>query len=236
MSLDIPLPTAAPEDDPPQYIPLLLSAIEGFLLARDVWSEADYADARQYMNQLMLYVTEVFEMPLYQPTIGEYKLSATESVPSMWLLCDGSAVSRTTYAELFGFIGTNYGAGNGTTTFNIPDFRDKSPMGAFGSVVAAPGNTAGALEVTLVTGNLPAHNHGVTDPGHTHAPLSPSTTFLGNKPSSSNVAPAGSGIGTAATTASATTGITTNNTGSGTPHSNLHPVLGVNVMIYTGVP
>jgi microcystin-dependent protein len=48
---------------------------------------------------------------------------ATTSVPSGWLECDGAAVSRTTYATLFGLIGTTYGAGNGTTTFNVPDLR-----------------------------------------------------------------------------------------------------------------
>jgi hypothetical protein len=61
MALDIPLPTASPNDDPLQYIPLLLSAIEGFLLARDVWEPADYDDARQYMEQLMSYIVSLME-------------------------------------------------------------------------------------------------------------------------------------------------------------------------------
>lgn len=52
------------------------------------------------------------------------------SVPTGWLLCDDSAVSRTTYSELFAVIGTTYGAGDGSTTFNVPDMRASSPVGA----------------------------------------------------------------------------------------------------------
>jgi microcystin-dependent protein len=55
---------------------------------------------------------------------------AGASAPSGWLLCDGSAVSRTTYAPLFAVIGTTYGAGDGSTTFNLPDMRAASPVGA----------------------------------------------------------------------------------------------------------
>jgi microcystin-dependent protein len=52
------------------------------------------------------------------------------SAPSGWLLCDGSAVSRTTYSDLFGVIGTTYGVGDGSTTFNLPDMRAAVPVGA----------------------------------------------------------------------------------------------------------
>lgn len=52
------------------------------------------------------------------------------TAPTGWLLCDGSAVSRDTYSELFAVIGTNYGAGDGTTTFNLPDMREATAKGA----------------------------------------------------------------------------------------------------------
>lgn len=55
---------------------------------------------------------------------------AGSSIPTGWLECDGSAVSRTTYADLFTAIGTTWGAGNGSTTFNLPDMRNRSPIGA----------------------------------------------------------------------------------------------------------
>lgn len=54
---------------------------------------------------------------------GMISFFANSSPPSGWLRCDGSAVSRTTYSDLFAAIGTLYGAGDGSTTFNIPDLR-----------------------------------------------------------------------------------------------------------------
>lgn len=61
---------------------------------------------------------------------GDIKWSARATPSAGWLLCDGSAVSRTTQAALFAAIGTTYGAGDGTNTFNLPDFRGRSPVGA----------------------------------------------------------------------------------------------------------
>jgi len=61
---------------------------------------------------------------------GEIKMYGGSSLPTGYLWCNGSAVSRTTYAALFAIIGTTFGVGNGTTTFNVPDFRGASPMGA----------------------------------------------------------------------------------------------------------
>lgn len=60
---------------------------------------------------------------------GSVELFAGASVPEGYLLCNGAAVSRTTYADLFDAIGTIYGAGDGSTTFNLPDFRDRYPIG-----------------------------------------------------------------------------------------------------------
>ena len=53
--------------------------------------------------------------------IGTINMYASTTVPSGWLLCDGSAVSRTTYSSLFNIIGTTYGVGDNSTTFNIPN-------------------------------------------------------------------------------------------------------------------
>ncbi len=55
---------------------------------------------------------------------------AGDTAPTGWLLCDGAAVSRTTYADLFALIGTTYGAGNGSTTFNVPDLKGRVMIGA----------------------------------------------------------------------------------------------------------
>ena len=82
------------------------------------------------------------------------------SAPTSFLLCDGSAVSRTTYATLFGIIGTTYGMGNGSTTFNLPDLRQRFPLG---KAASGDGSILGAVGGTLSG----AHAHGC--PSHTHS-------------------------------------------------------------------
>lgn len=61
--------------------------------------------------------------------IGSMLMWATNTPPTGWLICDGSAISRTTYSQLFTLIGTTFGAGNGSTTFNLPDMRGMVPIG-----------------------------------------------------------------------------------------------------------
>lgn len=76
----------------------------------------------------------------------------TTSAPTGWLICDGSAVSRTTYAALFAVIGTVFGAGNGSTTFNVPDLRDKFIKGKSSDAI---GDTGGSATHTLTQAELP---------------------------------------------------------------------------------
>ena len=61
---------------------------------------------------------------------GDIKIQTTSTIPSGWLLCNGAGVSRSTFSNLFTKIGTTYGKGNGSTTFNIPDLRDRYIIGA----------------------------------------------------------------------------------------------------------
>jgi microcystin-dependent protein len=94
---------------------------------------------------------------------------ATSTAPDKWLLCNGSAVSRTTYAVLFAAIGTTYGTGDGFTTFNLPDMRDRFPVGA--GTTYSNNSKGGNDSITLTTAQLPSHSHtGTTDSGgaHTH--------------------------------------------------------------------
>ena len=65
----------------------------------------------------------------YSPEIGEYRMFSSPTVPAGWLECNGQAISRTVYLNLFNAIGTYYGIGNGTTTFNVPDLRGKFVRG-----------------------------------------------------------------------------------------------------------
>ena len=86
------------------------------------------------------------------------------NVPDGWALCNGSAVSRTTYSDLYTLTGNTFGAGNGSTTFNLPDMRDRFVVGA-GSTYSRNGK-GGSTSVTLTTANLAAHTH--TGPSHRH--------------------------------------------------------------------
>ncbi len=81
--------------------------------------------------------------------------------PQGFLLEDGSAVSRQTYADLFAVIGTTYGAGDGSTTFNLPDSRGRTVVNQSypGSSFATLGQKVGAKTVALTVAQLPSHNH-----------------------------------------------------------------------------
>jgi len=85
--------------------------------------------------------------------------------PTSYLLCDGTAVSRTTYATLFGIIGTTYGTGNGSTTFNVPDLRGRA---AIGKGTHADVSTLGNNDGAAAGNRRPKHKHTVNDPGHVH--------------------------------------------------------------------
>lgn len=98
------------------------------------------------------------------------------AAPSGWLACDGTAVSRTTYSALFAAISTQYGAGDGSTTFTLPDLR--------GRVIAGLGAHADVNALTDGDGlaealRSPKHRHTVTDPGHTHGVEGPVVAAAG---------------------------------------------------------
>lgn len=90
----------------------------------------------------------------------------TATAPSGWLLCNGAAVNRSLYAHLFSVIGTTYGVGDGSTTFNLPSFSGRVPRGVNGTYTLA--GTGGADSVNLIATDLPYHAHNVTDLGHSH--------------------------------------------------------------------
>ena len=89
---------------------------------------------------------------------------AGSTAPQGYLFCDGSAVSRTTYATLFAAIGITYGSGDGSTTFNVPDLSGRVVIGVSGT--HALGSTGGSETVTLSASELPAHSHEVPQHGH----------------------------------------------------------------------
>ena len=110
------------------------------------------------------------EDPAASMGTGAIFLFAGKHVPDGWLICNGAAVNRSTYADLFRVIGTTYGVGNGSTTFNVPDLRGRFPLGrddmgdtSANRVTAAAadrlGGSGGAETHTLTTAEMPAHNH-----------------------------------------------------------------------------
>ena len=115
------------------------------------------------------------------------------TAPTGWLWCQGQAVSRTTYAALFTAIGTTWGAGDGSSTFNVPDPRGRAVIGegsGAGLTVRTLGATTGAENHTLTVGELPPHTHtGGTGQSHSNDPEAGAAMKVGN---SANTLPTGS--------------------------------------------
>lgn len=173
--------------------------------------------------------TEVVEKLIQPGTVVMYGGSVA---PAGWLLCDGAAVSRAAFSTLYGVIRDHFGAGDGSTTFNLPDCARRVPIGVGGSVISGPSNTMGSTggEEThqLLTAEMPTHNH--TEVGqHTHV-------MRGYNGSGGNTGPfLGAFVNNPVTqiilTASAVS--TLDNTGSDTAHNNVQPSLVVTFIIKT---
>jgi microcystin-dependent protein len=167
------------------------------------------------------------------------------ALPALFTEADGAAISRTgIYANLFAVYGTTFGAGDGSTTFNKPDFRGRLPVGlgsgtgGGSSGVGAPtGGTAlanilmgswrGEENHVLSSAEMPSHVHGVTDPGHSHtqqgASGGPGANRLTIDTHDTNAS--------VNQTSSDATGISIQATGGGNAHNVINPQLGVRFII-----
>lgn len=130
--------------------------------------EADLIDLIRELKSRVETLENRGELP-----IGVIIPAAKQNPSNSWLLCDGTAYSRTTYAGLYGVIGDTFGPGDGSTTFNVPDLKGRAPIGVdvAGSRVGealALGATGGASTVALSVDEMPSHSHtgntGATQP------------------------------------------------------------------------
>ena len=158
---------------------------------------------------------------------GTISMWPVSSAPTGYLVCDGSAVSRTTYAALYAIVGTTFGVGDGSTTFNLPNYTGRMP---YGTTIGATGGSANAVVVS--------HTHTatsvVTDAGHFHD----YGTAPPANPQGGGSYPFGiDGGGTTYKTDTKTTGITVATTNASTgvsgTNANLPPYLGINFIIKT---
>lgn len=174
---------------------------------------------------------------------GTMILFGGTSTPSGWFWCDGSAYSRTTYAALFAAIGTTWGVGDGSTTFNVPDLRGRAPIGVgqgsgltnrtLGSKLGEEGHALTLAENGAHThvGGLHAHTGGA----HTHNYTK--ITYVGSggtKNLSIGTTATGQTVSTDSGGAVATTSdgaVATTSSGSGTAHNTMQPSLVVNYLI-----
>lgn len=169
------------------------------------------------------------------PPVGVVCAFAGSTAPLGYLLCDGSAVSRTTYASLFNVIGTTYGTGNGSSTFNVPDLRSRTIVGV-GQGASLTNRTlasrGGIESKTLAISEIPSHGHTINDPGHRHNITTTNDDFnqSGGNPPGFAADGAGSRTWTNNITSS-TTGITINNTGGGAAFEIMNPFLALNYII-----
>ena len=176
---------------------------------------------------------------------GVVQMYGGTAAPNGWLLCNGTAVSRTTYASLFAVCGTTYGTGNGSTTFNVPNFSSRMPIGVgtgSGLTARTLGTSYGAETSTLTSANIPSLTTGNVSADHTHTPQIASVT-LSNGQQGFNALGGGyqglltinysdgGAIGTTSTSSANHTHTYTN--ASPTATAILSPSLGINYIIKT---
>jgi microcystin-dependent protein len=128
-------------------------------------------------NNSTLVATTAFVQVNGTPT-GGLMLWPTASPPANWLICNGSAVSRATYATLFAVVGTTFGVGDGSTTFNLPNYTDRMPIGAGSSY--SVNSQGGSATTTLTTTELPSHSHSASSSSSSSSSFSGSAGTTGS--------------------------------------------------------
>lgn len=160
---------------------------------------------------------------------GEIRMWSTGTAPTGWSFCDGTTLVRLTETALFAVIGTTYGVGNGTTTFNKPNFNGRVPVG-FDSTQTefdAMGETGGEKTHVLTSTEMPSHTH--IQNSHIHS-FGGNGALTDGSTGVNYALPSGSFYGFRATSTNATTP-TNQNTGGDGAHNNLQPYITVRYII-----
>ena len=157
-----------------------------------------------------------------EPFIAEVRMVGFDFAPKGWAKCDGQTMAIAQNTALFAIIGTTYG-GNGTTTFNLPDLRGRVALapGGNGITLGQPGGEATHL---LLTGEMPAHTHGLRAAA---APQDNNRSLTGNYLGSSSTATTYAPGAATTTLNAATVGTLSQNQ----PHENMQPYLVLNYCI-----
>ena len=147
--------------------------------------------------------------------------------PENWIVCDGSAISRTEYQELFEVIGTTFGVGDGSTTFNLPDIKGKTLVGQDedDADLDTIGKTGGEKTHTLTIDEMASHNH------IQKINVGSDNLIAVNPSSSSGITRDGGGHSSGTTAATKKTVVETENIGGNQPHNNMQPYFITNYII-----
>ena len=175
-------------------------------------NQAPYLNAENLNNNF----NELEQLINEKIPTGVINIYAGDVAPTGWLICDGSAISRTEYADLFDVIGTTYGAGDNLTTFNLPNLKSRIPVGLDSNDTDFDtlGNTGGEKEHALIINEIPQHSHSMLTGSNINSDSNSNRIMMGYQ--------GGTTEGTIRNT---------QNTGGGAAHNILQPYIVLNYII-----